>query len=296
MGGGQGSESTGGVDATMPAASHRTRAAATSGHSDSLTVRHRGADATGMQIHDVESPCNGPGSQELLVVTPTDPVRHLPHNILLVLPVESGRGTRYGDGMKTLRGLDAANRYNLTIVEPTFGSDPWYADDVTDANHRYETFLTRQLAPWIRANLATTHTEQTWLIGFSKSGFGGQSLILKHPQVFSQAASWDFPAEMSTHDAYEAVGFGTQANFRSRYQLSRSFLAAHREPFMHSNRLWIGGHSVFGDAIEHYDALLTELGIMHTTGPVRRVEHRWDTGWVADALAAMSANGRRAGV
>lgn len=38
------------------------------------------------------------------------------------------------------------------------------------------------------------------LIGFSKSGIGAQDLILRHPDLFTLAASWDFPANMATYD------------------------------------------------------------------------------------------------
>ena len=65
--------------------------------------------------------------------------------------------------------------------------------------------MTQELVPWIKQNLATTGNEQTWLIGFSKSGIGGQDLILKHPDLFSLAASWDFPADMSSYDQYGAA-------------------------------------------------------------------------------------------
>ena len=67
-------------------------------------------------------------------------------------------------------------------------------------NVRYETFMTREVVPWVEKNLATTGHEQNWLIGFSKSGLGGQDLILKHPGIFALAASWDFPADMSSYD------------------------------------------------------------------------------------------------
>ena len=54
--------------------------------------------------------------------------------------------------------------------------------------------------PWIRHNLATTGHEHVWLTGFSKSGLGAQDLILKHPDVFTLAASWDSPFGMSSYD------------------------------------------------------------------------------------------------
>ena len=96
-----------------------------------------------------------------------------------------------------MQSADAQDKYNLTMVEPTFSIAPWYANDPTDAHQQYETFLTQELVPWLKQNLATTGHEQVWLIGFSKSGIGGQDLILKHPDVFSLAASWDFPADIS---------------------------------------------------------------------------------------------------
>ena len=107
------------------------------------------------------------------------PASGVPHNFLFVFPVEAGLGNNFGDGLETLRGLDAQDQYNLTIIEPSFGIDPWYADNPVDPNVQYETFITKELVPWVTQNLSTTGSEQNWLIGFSKSGIGGQDLILE---------------------------------------------------------------------------------------------------------------------
>ncbi len=91
--------------------------------------------------------------------------------------------------------------------------------------------MTRELVPWAQQNLATTGTEQNWLIGFSKSGLGAQDLILKHPDIFALAASWDFPADMSSYDQFgadSAAGYGTDANFQANYRLTTTFLDAHK--------------------------------------------------------------------
>ena len=66
----------------------------------------------------------------------------------------------YGDGIATLEALDAQNQYNLTIVEPSFGIEPWYADNPNDSNLRYETFMTNDLVPWVTQNLSTAGQEQ----------------------------------------------------------------------------------------------------------------------------------------
>ena len=102
----------------------------------------------------------------------------------------------------------------LTLIEPSLAIQPWYANSPNDPNLQYETFMTSELMPWVKANLPTTGTEQNWLLGFSRSGIGGQDLLLKHPDVLTLAATWDFPADMSIYDQYgtsSAGSYGTDA-------------------------------------------------------------------------------------
>ena len=214
----------------------------------------------------------------------------MPHSFLYVLPVEAGLGTMYGDAIATLEALDAQNQYNVTIVEPSFGIEPWYADNPNDSNLRYETFMTNDLVPWVKQNLSTTGHEQNWLIGFSKSGIGGQDLLLKHPDVFTLAASWDFPADMSSYSQFSRSSsnqYGTDANFQANYRLTPIFLEGHMLPFISSNRIWIGGYGSYPTDMSDYDALLNTEGILHTTETPTSMPHRWDSGWVQIALAAL---------
>jgi S-formylglutathione hydrolase FrmB len=247
-------------------------------------------DSNGIQSYQVLSSDNGYGPQELRILKPTNPASGVPHNFLFVLPVEMGLGTTYGDGLQTLLGLNAQNQYNLTIIEPTFGTNPWYADNPSDPNVQYETYMTQDLVPWVEKNLATTGTEQNWLIGFSKSGYGGQDLILKHPDIFSLAASWDFPADMSSYAGFGAdseAGYGTDANFQANYRLTTAFVDAHKAPFLSQNRIWIGGYADYQPDDTDYAALLTSEGIAHTTETPTSMAHRWDSGWVPIAMAAL---------
>ena len=247
-------------------------------------------DSNGIQSYQVLSSDNGYGPQELRILKPTNPAPGVPHNFLFVLPVEIGLGTTYGDGLQTLLGLNAQNQYNLTIIEPTFGTDPWYADNPSDPNVQYETYMTQDLVPWVEKNLATTGSEQNWLIGFSKSGYGGQDLILKHPDIFSLAASWDFPADMSSYAGFGAdseAGYGTDANFQANYRLTTAFVDAHKAPFLNQNRIWIGGYADYQADDTDYAALLTSEGIAHTTETPTSMAHRWDSGWVPIAMAAL---------
>ena len=176
-------------------------AGAWSGGSASFQVSYTSTDSNGVKSYSVISANNGYGPQTLRVLNPTNPAPGVAHNFLIVLPVEAGLGTTFGDGLGTLESLDAQDQYNLTIIEPTFAIEPWYANNPNDPRLQYETFMTQELVPWIKQNLATTGHEQVWLIGFSKSGLGAQDLILKHPDLFTLAASWDFPADMASYDS-----------------------------------------------------------------------------------------------
>ncbi len=51
------------------------------------------------------------------------------------------------------------------------------------------------------------------LLGFSKSGWGAWTLMLRHPQVFGRAAAWDAPMTMDTPRYGMAPIAGTQENF-----------------------------------------------------------------------------------
>jgi Putative esterase len=255
-----------------------------------VQVHYMGTDANGVRSYQVISPYNGPGPQILRVLIPAYPARGVPHNFLYVLPVQPGASNAFGDGLNTLRRLDAQDQYNLTIIEPAFGIDPWYADNPKNPYVQYETFMTRELVPWVEKNLAVTGHEQNWLIGFSKSGLGAQDLILKHPDIFALAASWDFPADMSSYDqlgADPAACYGTNANFQANYQLTPAFINARKGPFLHQSRIWIGGGVEFPTDISDYANLLAKEGILYTLEAPQPMSHNWGSGWVPVALAAL---------
>ena len=263
-----------------------------SGGTAGFEVHYLSTDANGVQTYDMISANNGYGPQVLRVLNPTDPAPGVPHNFIYTLPVQPGAdNTTFGDGLDILESLNAQNQYNLTIIEPSFGIDPWYANNPLDPNEQEETFMTTELVPWVMANLSTTGTEQNWLIGLSKSGYGGMDLLLKHPNLFTLGAFWDFPADMSSYDALgsdPAASYGTDANFQANYRLTQAFVNAYKTPFLNSNRIWLGGYSLYEQDMEDFDALLTSEGIPHTLGPMQDVVHSWTSGWVPAALAALA--------
>lgn len=262
-----------------------------SGGSTGFAVQYLSTDTNGVDKYNMLSRDDGFGPEELRVLNPTNPAPGVPHNFLFVLPVEPGEGSvQFGNGLETLRGLDAQNQYDLTIIEPSFASDPWYADNPISAETQYESFVTSELEPWVQQHLSTTGYEQNWLIGFSKSGIGGMDMLLKHPDLFSVGALWDFPADTSSYSQFGAdseASYGTEANFQSNYRLTQSFLGDHKAPFTTDNRIWIGVYSLYGNDMSDFDSLLTTLGFKHDTETPTATTHSWDGGWVPGAVAAL---------
>jgi Putative esterase len=166
---------------------------------------YEGIHVNGVQLYKVAWQFLGSHPFAVRVLTPNNPSASYSHSFLFVLPVEPGLAqSTYGSGLDELQKLNVQNRYNATIIEPMLPNLSWYADNPTDPTMDYETFTGMLLPEWVDRNLARSGTEPNLLIGFSKSGYGALDLLLKHPSVFSAAAAWDFPVDMTSYDEYGA--------------------------------------------------------------------------------------------
>jgi esterase/lipase superfamily enzyme len=250
-------------------------------------------DANGVKSYSVTSAYQGGRSLTVRVLEPANPAAGRPRRLLYVLPVEAGisnQGSQYGDGLEELRRLDVQNRFNLTLIAPSFAYEPWYGDNDTDTANSMETFIVRELVPWGDTFLPAGTTPQRFLVGFSKSGNGALSLIFRHPDTFTAAAAWDAPAQLKALDAYWGLhlNFGTQANFDSYF--IPSLVKAGEKPFLSRNRLWISGdQSIFTADMNKLHSQLKAAGIRHTwvTGGTRA--HNWTSGWLDGAVTALDA-------
>lgn len=236
------------------------------------------------QVHRLRSPRQA-GETTVRVFSPDSSDTPSPPRLLLVLPVEAGTEDRWGDPAAEVRRIDLANRYQLVVAIPTFSALPWYADHPTDKRLRQESYLLGDVLPLIDRHHGTRPAAgETMVVGFSKSGWGAWSLLLRHPDIFARAAAWDAPLMQRKPDKY-GMGpvFGNQPNF-NRYLVSdlvkrRVSLLRQRE------RLVLIGY--FGSFRAHHIAmhrLLTELEVPHTyrDGPKR--DHHWESGWLDEAV------------
>lgn len=240
-------------------------------------------DAAGIITHSVRSPLqSGPTEIRVLLPIPYDASRRYP--VVYVLPVEAGRESRYGDGLDEILKHKLHEKFAALFVAPTFAELPWYADHPTRKDCRQESYFVRTVVPAIDKTYPTTGTRQgRLLLGFSKSGWGAWSLLLRHPDLFEKAAAWDAPLMMDRPGQYGSGPiFGTEENF-ARYQLTK-LLQVPPPGILEAPRLILTSFGNFRNHHLRMSELLTSRKIPHHSvdGPMRA--HGWHSGWVQESL------------
>jgi len=231
--------------------------------------------------HDLESPHQRTKNRvEVLLPDKLEPGRK--YRVLYVLPVEAGTTRYWGHAMHEVRKHDLQNRFEVICVYPTFSDLPWFADHPEDGKRAQEKYLLQSVLPYVDKNFPTSGKAQDrFLVGFSKSGWGAFSLLLRHPDTFARAAAWDAPLMMSRHGQYGSGPiFGTLGNFR-KYELTT--LAAKSE-LGSKPRLIHLGFDNFRKHHEDFEAHLEKYDVPHLyrDGPKRK--HRWDSDWLPEAV------------
>ena len=240
-------------------------------------------DDRGILVHTVRCPYQD-GQTQIRVLLPEPLPLGRRYPVVYVLPVEPQRQHRFGDGLEEIQHLGLQRQYGAIFVSPTFSHLPWYADHPTRLEIRQEAYLLQVVVRMVEKRYPSQgEASGRLLLGFSKSGWGAFSLLLRHPTMFGKAVAWDAPLMMERPDRY-GMGeiFGTQENF-DRYRIDR--LLGERAAELHGReRLIVLGYGNFREQCQKADRLLAKLGIAHQyrDGPAR--EHTWQSGWVAEAV------------
>lgn len=242
----------------------------------------------GWLVHRVESAYQR-GATEIKVLLPDNIEKQVRRRVMYVLPVEAENGTRWGNSLAEVQKLKLHNRFGLIVVAPTFSDLPWYADHPAMTKVRQETYFVKVVVPFIdRAYPTIASAEGRWLLGFSKSGWGAWSLLLRHPNTFGKAAAWDAPMMMDSPDRFgmkEIVG--TQENF-DRYRITSLLRGSAADLAGQLPRLILSGYGNFRSDHERLHAWMGQQRIPHLyrDGPQR--EHAWGSGWMSEAVELMA--------
>ena len=254
-------------------------------------------DADGFLLHWLESPYQAKETS-LRVLMPDHIEEEKKYTVLYVLPVHEDGLRSHGDGLFEVRKLNVHNKHQLICVAPAFTSKPWFADHDKNPKKRDESHLLKTVLPFVETNYpARTDVEGRLLIGFSKSGWGAMTLLLRNPQVFHKAVGWDTGIRVDTgpfdeafdRDERVARDFGSYKNFE-KYRIS-TLVKTHGRGLGDEVRLFYfnrdGNVRAWGGAQIHN--LLVEAGVPHRYVMEPYRDHRWDSGWIPEAVEFLVA-------
>lgn len=102
-----------------------------------------------------------------------------------------GHGGNYEDWIgKAPEISHCADQLGLMIVCPDGGFNSWYFDSPENPDIRYETYISKELVPWIDKNYKTIISPKGRAItGLSMGGHGALYLAFKHQNIFGAAGS-----------------------------------------------------------------------------------------------------------
>lgn len=241
-------------------------------------------DADGVWTHTVQSPHQA-GKTIVRVLLPKTLKADRSYPVVYVLPVEALDQSRYGNGLREVRSLELHNKFDAIFVAPTFSHLPWFADHSTDDRIQQETYFLKVVLPLVEKTYpAKADRDSRLLLGFSKSGYGAWTLLLRHPETFGRAAAWDAPMMMQTFGKYGNRGiYGTQTNFE-RYRITDLLRSNAKRLAAPSQRLILTGIGNFVKEHEAVHQLMTELKIGHIYRDKPLRKHDWHSGWVDEAV------------
>ena len=246
----------------------------------------------GIAHHLLESPFQGK-TTTLRVLPPDELKEGQRYRVLFVLPVHEDGNFRHGDGLLEVKKLNAHSEHQLICVAPAFSSESWYADHDQNPAKLDESHFLKTVIPFVESNYPVrTDREGRLLIGFSKSGWGALTLLLRHPDKFHKAAAWDpgIRIDMGPSDGdfdrEQRIrrDFGSDENFE-KFRVS-TLLKKRGKKLGDETRLFYfncrGNRRTQGGARLH--DLMVREGIPHRYVVDAHRDHRWDSGWMPVAL------------
>jgi len=124
----------------------------------------------------------------------------------------NGYDGNYAQWTKTAPQLaKTADDLKMIFVYPDGGKSSWYFDSPLDSNMQYESYIIKELVPYVDANFPTKANPKSRAItGLSMGGHGGLYLAIRHSDVFGAAGStsggFDFRAFPKSWDIKNALG------------------------------------------------------------------------------------------
>ena len=112
-------------------------------------------------------------------------------SIYPVIYLLHGYGGNYATWAKTTPQLaKTADELKIIFVCPDGGKGSWYFDSPIDSSIRYESYITKELVPYIDANYPVkAEAKYRAITGLSMGGHGAMYLAIRHSDLFGAAGS-----------------------------------------------------------------------------------------------------------
>ena len=123
-----------------------------------------------------------------VVITPKTYNKQTQYPVVYLL---HGHGGDYSDWTKHWEAAkNMADQYNFIIVCPDGNKASWYYDSPMDSTSRYETYVAKELVPWIDSNYKTIATREARAItGLSMGGHGALYVAFRNQDVYGACGS-----------------------------------------------------------------------------------------------------------
>ena len=129
---------------------------------------------------------------KFVVIQPANQNKQLnPQERYPVVYLLHGYGGNYAQWSQTAPQLaKTADDLKIIFVCPDGGKGSWYFDSPIDSTIRYESYITKELVPYIDANFPTKANSKSRAIsGLSMGGHGAMYLAIRHSDIFGAAGS-----------------------------------------------------------------------------------------------------------
>ncbi|GMW02133.1 MAG: hypothetical protein AMXMBFR84_32690 [Candidatus Hydrogenedentota bacterium] len=218
----------------------------------------------------------------LEVLLPDEPKPEDRFPALYILPVNDGIDGPWGNGVQEARRHNVHNKHRVICVSPEYDFTPWYGDHPTDPALRQEGYLLQVVIPAVEArHPVVAGKDGRLLIGFSKSGFGALTVLLRHLDVIGKAAVWDAPLtspRILPGEEHMLRVFVTDENYTAYY--IPGLIDEHAKVLRaNPDRIVLGNNGGMSKDVRAVHEQLDSLSITHAYLEDDRREHDWRSGW-----------------
>ena len=181
---------------------------------------------------------------------------------------------------------DYADRYDVVVIIPYVkNTGPWWGTR-NDGTGLQENMLVEVVTQFSENELACSGLrDDTFVIGYSKSGNGAYSLILRNPAVFGYVCSWDGAFSNTWDNSGLDTNFGTEAHWETFDPLQ--ILAANVASVNDSERLVLLGYESWQSSQTAMQSALDSNSVDYKYYAEDTGDHSWGGGWLENGMSEL---------